>query len=129
MNNTWYQTLNKPDYTPQAKIFSIVWAILYTLIFISFMIVFFNDTKINKFYSYVTFFAQMFLNFFWVYCFFKLEKIKISFVVSIMLSLTVMLNIIAFWQISHLAAFLIMPYFIWCCFAMFLNYRILKLNS
>ena len=125
MNNTWYQTLNKPDYTPQAKIFSVIWSILYTLIFVSFMIVFFNETKVNKTFSYITFFSQIFFNFFWVYCFFKLEKVKLSFIVSIILAICVLMNIIAFYKISHLASFLIIPYFIWCVFAMFLNYKIL----
>ena len=40
--DTWYTNLKKSKLTPPNYVFSIVWPILYTMIFISFIIVFFS---------------------------------------------------------------------------------------
>lgn len=128
MNNIWYDSLKKPYIMPEAKVFSAVWSVLYFMIFASFLLVVFKNTSINKTYAFLVFFAQLLFNFLWVFCFFKLNNIKLSLFVSIALAILVFVNIVSFWQISRLASFLIMPYFVWCCFAIFLNYEIFALN-
>ncbi len=128
MDLTWYNTLNKPAFNPPPEIFAPVWAVMYTLIFISFVL-FLNSKKTeNKTAGLVAFVIQILLNFSWSPAFFLLHSLELSFVIIILLLISIVLTIIFFYKVSKPAGIILLPYLIWTCFAAYLNYTIMVLN-
>ena len=128
MNLTWYNTLNKPTFTPPAEVFSIAWTILYLLIFISFIILLNTKTYKNKTGAITLFVIQLILNFCWSPAFFYFNNIGLSFGIVIALLVTLIFTIIAFYKISKLSAIVLIPYLLWVIFATILNFNFMILN-
>ena len=128
-NDVWYNALNNSVITPDGWVFGVAWTILYALLGIALFLIMNNTkTRHSKTKAYVLFVAQLILNFLWTYLFFGLHMIVAS-----VLCLVVLLGIsiwmaIAFKPISKSASYLVWPYVIWLCFALYLNGTILLLN-
>ena len=122
----WYDTLNKSKYTPPAKIFRIVWPILYSLIATSLLLV----IKTNKCYGTCLsiFIIQLIINLSWTFVFFKLRQIKLSLVFIIVIIILTIKNYIDFYAIHTLSAYLLIPYITWLCLALYLNTHIVLYN-
>ena len=126
--NDFYQKLNKPVFTPEPKVFRIVWPILYGLMTISFFILLMLPNSFYRLAAIIIFIAQLFFNLLYSPIFFILKKIKVSFFISIFLVFLVLILIIILLKISLLSAVLLIPYLLWLIFASILNYYIVKLN-
>lgn len=128
-NMDWFHTLKKPEFAPPDWIFGPVWAILYIMIFLS--LVFFLKTGGLKYKILpITFFIiQLLLNFSWSYVFFDLQNIYLALIVIAFLWLTLLITIITFYKHSKIAAWLLIPYFLWVSFASYLNFRYWQLNG
>ena len=128
-NDVWYNALNNSVITPDGWVFGVAWTILYALLGIALFLIMNNTkTRHSKTKAYVLFVAQLILNFLWTYLFFGLHMIGAS-----VLCLVILLGIsiwmaIAFKPISRPASYLVWPYVIWLCFALYLNGTILLLN-
>ena len=123
----WYKTLNSPPFAPPADIFAPVWTLLYTMIFISF-ILFVCSNKPNKKAGYACFMIQIILNLLWSPVFFFYKSIEGAFVVVVLLDIFVFLTIKEFFQKTKWAALLLAPYFVWILFATYLNFGYMLLN-
>ena len=123
MDLSWYRTLNKPPLNPPSEIFAPVWAVMYTLIFLSFSI-----TDADKRPAITFFVIQLLLNFSWSPAFFYLHNIPLSFIIIVLLLIFIILTIISFYKISKISAYLLIPYLIWISFAAYLNFSIMILN-
>jgi len=128
MNLNWYNTLNKPALTPPAEIFPPVWAVLYILIFISLILFLTTPSLKNKLLGIFLFTTQMILNLIWSPIFFYFQDIKLAFVIIILMLVFLLFTIISFYKISRMSAYLLVPYFVWICFAAYLNYGFMNLN-
>ena len=128
-NTKWYKSLNQSPLTPPGWIISTVWAILYVLIIAS-GIVFFTTTGISGVRSPGFFYycAAWVLNLSWSQIFFRFQRPDLSFVVILGMLAFIALNIRAFYSVSHLAAYLLVPYMLWVSFATYLNGYILFMN-
>ncbi len=127
--DTWFTTLNKPFWNPPAYLFGPVWALLYLLMAIALWLVWktavINVRKSNA----ISFFIlQLGLNFLWSIFFFKLHSPTLAFLDILLLIITLLITIISFAKISKVAAWLLVPYISWVCFAAVLNYTIWMLN-
>lgn len=133
MDLTWYNTINKPVFTPPSEVFGPVWSVLYFLIFLSFfnLIKSKNVSGSEKIKALAIFFflIQMVLNFLWSPVFFGLNNIPLSFMIICALLVFLFLTIFYSYKVSKLAALLLVPYIIWVCFATYLNYGIMILNT
>ena len=127
-NAEFYKNLVKPSITPKPCIFQIVWPILYILMLISITVVVKTGSH-TKLYAIIAFIIQLILNLFWSPIFFIWKKIKIAFIISIALILSVIWMIMEFFKISKIASIIQIPYLIWLIFAAILNYFFVKLNS
>ena len=85
MDLTWYNSLNKPAFNPPSQVFGPVWALMYTLIFISFVLFINSKETSNKTPGIVAFVLQILLNFSWSPAFFYFHSIETSFVIVILL--------------------------------------------
>ncbi len=128
MEMIWYESLNKPFLTPPSWVFAPAWIFLYILILASFFTYVYSNSEKNKFRGYLFFTLQLLLNFAWSPVFFHLHDIRLSFAIICLLLIFLILTIIAFYKISKIAAALLVPYFVWVCFAIYLNYGVLSLN-
>lgn len=119
---TWYQTLNKPSFSPPNWIFGPVWTVLYILMGISLFLVW-QKKKVPT-----IFWVQLTLNAFWSIVFFGLRNPLLALVDIAALWIAIVLTIKAFNKINKLAAQLLYPYLAWVSFATILNLAIVLLN-
>ena len=124
----WYSALIKPPFTPPAWIFAPAWIILYILIFASFIIMLTTKTNERKAGAIFIFIAQLILNLSWSPAFFVLQNPPLAFGIIILLLISIILTIIAFYKISKLSAYLLIPYLLWVIFATYLNFGLMVLN-
>lgn len=71
---------------------------------------------------------QLFFNFFWSILFFGQSRYLFAFIWLIALIVLIVVMIVRFYKISPAAAYLQIPYLLWCLFAAYLNYAIYQLN-
>lgn len=122
-----YTQINKPELAPPGFLFPIVWTVLYILMGISSYIIFASDapgkTRALNIYA-----LQLFFNFFWSILFFRFHWYFISFLWLLVMIMLIVIMIGAFHKIKPLAAYLQIPYLLWCVFAAYLNFMIYRLN-
>lgn len=127
--NDWYVTLNKPSFNPPNWIFAPVWTMLYVLMGISVGLVwakgFYHKWVKTALYH---FGIQLLLNGLWSIVFFGLQQPFWALLVILSLLIVLVLTLKWFKVVSRIAAFLLLPYLFWVCFAAFLNYKIWELN-
>lgn len=129
-NNAWYQTIIKPSWNPPGYLFGPVWTVLYLLMAISLWLVWkSNATEPMKFEAMLFFASQLFLNFWWTILFFKFHSPIWALLEIIIMIVLIIITIFRFSEISTTAAWLLVPYISWVCFAAILNYNLWKLNS
>jgi len=125
----WYDQLNKPFFTPPNYIFGPVWIALYLLMAISVFLVWnkgLDKPDIRK--ALIYFVIQLALNAAWTPLFFGLHLICMAFLEIILLLLTILITLTVFNRISRYATLLLVPYFMWVCFAAILNGVICYMN-
>ena len=126
---TWFSSLNKPSWNPPAYLFGPVWTTLYLLMGISLGLIWkSNAPETQKLRAELTFALQLFLNFMWSILFFKCHSPALAFMDIILMIVTILMTIGRFARMSRLAAWLLIPYLMWVCFATVLNYRIWAMN-
>lgn len=122
-----YAMVNQPPLSPPDIVFPIVWTILYTLMGISSYIIYTSDSpkKENalKWYG-----IQLALNFFWSIIFFRFMLFLPAFIWLLLLISAIAIMIYKFNKIKPVAAYLNIPYIIWCIFAAYLNFGVYILN-
>ena len=128
-NMNLYSKIETPPLSPPGWIFHVVWTILYTLMGVSFYLVWnSNATIFEKKQAFAIYAIQLFLNFIWSPIFFNMRAYLIAFIVLLALWGFVLAMIIKFYKISKLAGILQIPYLIWLTFAGYLNLAIYLLN-
>lgn len=126
--NDWFQTINKPSFNPPSYLFGPVWTTLYILMGISFYIILQTPYTKSKKYALSVFFIQLLLNSAWSFLFFKYQLIGIAFIEIILIWISIICMIQAFYTINKKAAYLQLPYLLWVSFASILNGAIWWLN-
>lgn len=129
MDMIWYESLNKPAFTPPDSIFTPAWIYLYVLIFLSLFTFIYTKSDKDKKLGYFLFAIQMVLNLSWVPAFFYLKNITMSFVIIIFMLIFTFMTAAEFYKISKMSAALIAPYILWIAFAAYLNYGMMYLNT
>ncbi len=127
--SSWFATLNKPDWNPPSYLFGPVWTFLYLLMAISLWLVWKSDAPENqKRNAQLIFALQLFLNFWWSILFFKLHSPLAALVDIVLMVVIIIITIFRFASISRTAAWLLVPYISWVCFATILNFTIWFMN-
>ena len=121
----WYSTLVKPSFNPPDWVFGPVWTILYILMAIAIWNVWIKSKNINLVYLY---FIHLFFNTTWSVVFFGFNQIELALINLIVLILFIVILFRKYKVVSKLSAYLMIPYFLWCCFAFLLNLNLMMLN-
>lgn len=127
--NDWFVTLNKPSFNPPNWVFAPVWTLLYILMGVAAGLVWskgFHHLWVKT--ALYHFGFQLLINASWSIVFFGLKEPFWGLVVIISLLILLVLTIRWFRIVSKTAAWLLVPYFLWVCFATALNYKIWELN-
>lgn len=122
-----YYRLIRPPFSPSASVFPVVWTVLYILMGISAYLVYSAPTVGKK--NFKCYFLQLVFNFGWSLIFFGFHLYLFSFLWLIVLIVFIVCMIKQFHQVSPIAAYLQIPYLLWCLFAAYLNLGIYFLNS
>lgn len=126
-NKTEYSGFNKPSLSPPGFIFPIVWTVLYLLMGISSYIIY-ESNSLNRGKALRLYTVQLFFNFLWSILFFGFSQYLFAFLWLFALIVLIAGMIRKFYSISPLAAYLQIPYLLWCIFAAYLNFMIYRLN-
>jgi translocator protein len=126
----WYKSLKLPKFTPPGKTIGMVWSIIFALTAISALIVFNSSAVLPEDLRLLTylFVINAIMNVFWSLLFFYLHMIGYAVIESAALALSVLGLILYIYPFSLIAAVLLLPYFLWVCFATYLTYSVWKLN-
>ena len=126
---TWYQTLQKPSFSPPNWIFGPAWTILYFLMGVAAYLVWIKGLEKKAVKNVLSFFiAQLVFNFLWSILFFGLHSKVLGLIDILILWTLILITIIKFYKISKLASYLLIPYILWVSFATILNLSIVLLN-
>ena len=118
---------NQPSFAPPPSVFPIVWTILYILMGISSYLVYTSDSPF-KTPALLVYAIQLVFNFFWSILFFRFSLYGIAFLWLLALIGLIVIMIYLFFKAKPLAAYLQIPYLLWCLFAAYLNYVIYTMN-
>ena len=121
----WYSTLVKPSFNPPDWLFGPVWTILYILMAFAIWNVWIKSKNINLVYLY---FIHLFFNTTWSVVFFGFNQIELALINLIVLILFIVILFLKYKVICKLSAYLMIPYFLWCSFALLLNLNLMMLN-
>ena len=122
-----FDLINKPEFTPPAIVFPIVWTILFILMGISAYIISTSDDRDKK-KAYIIYIAQLIVNGLWPLFFFRLGWYLFSFIWILLLITLVIIMIDKFYKINKTSGYLQLPYLAWLIFASILNLSIYLLN-
>ena len=122
----WYSLINKPTFNPPSWVFAPVWTTLYLMMTIAIWLFWHSRNKdMNTIYIY---FIHIVLNTTWSIVFFGLHQILLALFVLIGLILIIIILMLRFKRVNIVSYYLMIPYLLWCCFALFLNFNLLILN-
>ena len=124
MKSLWYKSLMKPVLTPPAKIFTVAWIILYTLITISFVLYSKSGLTKKDILPLSLFFFGLILNFSWSFIFFVKHEILLAAFMIVGMIFLLVPTIILFYKKYALSGILLVPYLVWLLFALYLNFGI-----
>ena len=122
----WYSSLNKSFLTPPDWIFAPVWTTLYLMMTLA--IWFYWHSKNRDMNTVYIYFIHIIVNTTWSIVFFALHKIFLAMLVLITLIIFIFLLIIRFKSVNKLSYYLMIPYLLWCFYALFLNINLVILN-
>ena len=122
----WYSLINKPTFNPPSWVFAPVWTTLYLMMTIAIWLFWHSrNREMNTIYIY---FIHIVFNATWSIVFFGLHQILLALIVLIGLILIIIILMLRFKRVNIASYYLMIPYLLWCCYALVLNFSIFLLN-
>ncbi|PRS93975.1 TspO/MBR family protein [Bacillus subtilis] len=128
VDQEWYNSLKKPDWTPSGTAIGIIWAILFALISLSAAIVYaaFSFKGAKSFWF--TLLINYVLNQAFSYFQFTQKNLLAASLDCLLVAITTIILLIIAKKYSRAASYLLLPYFLWSAFATFLSFTINSMN-
>ena len=122
----WYSSLIKSNLNPPDWVFAPVWTTLYFLMTVAIWLFWHSKNKnIDTVYLY---FIHLVFNTTWSIVFFVFHNMVLALFVLIILIALIINLILRFKRVKMLSAYLMIPYLLWCSFALILNTSLIMLN-
>jgi tryptophan-rich sensory protein len=131
MNETynWYSQLTKPSWAPPSWLFGPVWTILYTIIAITFGIVFYNTfTGKLSWIVALPFALNLVFNFAFTPLQFGLKNNALATIDILLVFVTIIWAFVVVWPHTRYIVYANIPYLLWVSFATILQISITYLN-
>ena len=122
----WYSLINKPSFNPPSWIFAPVWTTLYLMMTVA--IWFYWHSKNRDMNTIYIYFIHIVFNTTWSVVFFGLHKIFYALLVLVVLIIMIIILILRFKRVNMLSYYLMIPYLLWCCYALTLNFSLFLIN-
>ena len=122
----WYSQLIKPSFNPTDWIFAPVWTTLYLMMTVA--IWFFWHSKNRNMNTVYIYFIHLIFNTTWSIIFFVFHNIFLALITLVILIVLIIILIVRFKRVNLLSTYLMIPYLLWCCYALILNVNLLILN-
>ena len=122
----WYSSLNKSGLNPPDWVFAPVWTTLYLFMTIAIWSAWHKNFKdLNIIYIYL---MHLFFNTTWSIVFFVFHNIFAALINLIIIIGFIIILMIKYKKISNLSFILMIPYLLWCIYALTLNTSLYILN-
>ena len=122
----WYSQLIKSSFNPPDWLFAPVWTTLYLMMTLA--VWFFWHSKkrdMNTIYIYL---IHILFNTTWSVVFFAFHNILLALINLMILIFLIIIITLRFKRVNYVSAYLMIPYLLWSCYALFLNFNLLILN-
>lgn len=126
--NPWFDALAKPTIMPPGWVFGVVWTLLYIAMGLALAMILNARGARGRGLAIALFVAQFALNLIWSPVFFALHQVTLAFWLIVPMFASGVAAALAFGRIRAVAAWLLVPYLGWLCFAAFLTHQIDRLN-
>ena len=122
----WYSELIKPSFNPPDWIFGPIWTTLYLMMTIAIWNFWHSEKKnLNTIYIY---FIHLIFNTTWSIVFFVFHKITLALIVLVILIFLITILMVKFRSVNLHSYYLMIPYLLWCFYALLLNVSLIILN-
>jgi len=122
----WYSSLVKSNLNPPDWVFAPVWTTLYLFMTVAIWLAWHKNRKnVNLIYYYL---IHLLFNTTWSIVFFFFHNIFLALINLIILILFIIFLMLQYKKISQLSYYLMIPYLLWCCYALILNLSLFVLN-
>ena len=121
----WYSEILLPGFNPPSWVFGPVWTTLY--IFMSVAVWFAWNTTLDKKILQI-YFVHLFFNSIWSVIFFGFHQIFIALIDLGIILIFIIWLIKIYYQVNKISFLLMIPYLLWCSYALILNGTIFYLN-
>ena len=122
----WYSQLVKSSYNPPDWIFAPVWTTLYLMMTFAIWLFWLSKKRdMNTIYIY---FIHILFNTTWSVIFFAFHNILLALINLMILIWLIVILILRYRRVNNVSAYLMIPYLLWSCYALFLNLSLLILN-
>lgn len=128
-DSPWYAGLAKSPLNPPSYLFGIMWPSLYLLIAIATWLAWNAHNPQKDRFVFILFGAHMLMNWSWNFVFFEFQKIDAAFFLLLAIVTTLLPIIFYYYKIRKTAGILLIPYFVWVCFASYLSGYIFFMNT
>ena len=126
LKEPWYSQLVKSNFNPPDWVFAPVWTTLYFMMTLAIWL-FWHSTNRDMKTVYI-YFIHIIVNTTWSITFFVFHQIAISILVLIILIALIIILIKNFKRVNLISSYLMIPYLLWCGYALFLNFNLYILN-
>lgn len=127
-DNPWFAVLHKPGAMPPGWIFGPVWMLLYVLQGVALAMILNARGNHLRGIAIILFAAQFALNLAWSPLFFAMHQVAAAYWLILALIVAVFATVLVFARVRPVAAWLMVPYLAWLCFAAALNGDIKRMN-
>ena len=122
----WYSSLIKSNLNPPDWVFAPVWTTLYFLMTVAIWLFWHSKNKnIDTVYIY---FIHLVFNTTWSIVFFVFHNIFLALINLIILIVLIIIIMVRFKRVNLTSYYLMIPYLLWCCYALVLNMSLFILN-
>ena len=126
-DSSFYESLNKPAFSPPGWLFPIVWTLLYAAMATAMWLLLRAHGR-ERFILLGLYISQLAVNLLWPYLFFVQKALGLSFFWLLLLWSLAGIMLYKFFQESKVAGWLLIPYQLWLTFAAVLNFCIARIN-
>ena len=126
LKDPWYSQLIKSKYNPPHWVFAPFWTTLYLMM--TFAIWFYWHSKRRDMNTIYIYFIHIIFNTTWSIVFFGLHQILYALFILLILIFLIIILILKFKRVNYVSAYLMIPYLLWSCYALFLNFNLYILN-